>query len=305
MLSPPLVDQAKRAEFSVRTRNFPKDTVEAVLRYGAPVGAVIEHLGKTGRCMDLARQRIRECEERGDSFVSGTVFIADELSGGKGRFQRSWHAPAGGIWMVLVMVNTLLPESAALCSLAAGVACCETVRAYQIDARIKWVNDVLINGRKVAGVLTETLRGAIYGEEYLLIGMGVNVNNTDFPPELEPYATAMAGFSRADLDVARVVALLLTKLSWNLGLLDFTEQEMLAAGRFDQENGPAIEHPLLQSWCSLSDTIGRRVRFGFNVMERPQYTAKVEGIDRQGGLVMRLADGSLITENSGEIVYLD
>ena len=275
------------------------------MRYGAPVGAVIEHLGKTGRCMDLARQRIREFEDRGDSFASGTVFIADELSGGKGRFQRSWHAPAGGIWMVLVVVNTLLPESAGLCSLAAGVACCETVRAYQIEARIKWVNDVLINNRKVAGILTETVRGTRYGEEYLLIGMGVNVNNTNFPPELEPYATAMAGFSQADLDVDRVAALLLAKLSWNLGLLHFTEQEMLNAGRFDQENGPSTAHPLLQSWRSLSDTIGRRVRFGFNVMERPQYTAMVERIDHQGRLMMRLDDGTRITENSGEIVYLD
>ena len=277
------------------------ETAAAILRYGAMVGTEIEHLTQAPRCMDLARARILACEEANCSFASGRVIIADQLTHGKGRFLRHWHAPAGGLWLVLTLVNTLLPQHAALYSLAAGVACCETLRHYQVNATIKWVNDVMVNGRKAAGILTETLRTSNGGEEYVLIGIGVNVNNTVFAPELRNTAASMAEFSGYPFDLAEVTARLLAKLSWNIGLLHYAEAEQLAA---DRGLGDDLPHPLIAVWRSLSDTIGRRVRFGFNVAEAPQYTAKVMDIDNRGQLLMRLDDGQMVCENGGEIVYV-
>lgn len=265
------------------------------------VGAEIEHLGQAARCMDLARANILACEEDNRSFASGRVIIADQLTNGKGRFLRHWHAPNGGLWMVLTLVNTLLPEHAALLSLAAGVAACETLRHFGLNATIKWVNDVLLSGRKVAGILTETMRSPRSGEEYVLIGIGINVNNSSFAPELRDTAASMAEFAGHALDLATVTAQLLTKLAWNIGLLHHAEAEQLATDRGLNNDTP---HPLITAWRGLSDTIGRQVRFGFNVAEAPQFTAKAMAIDNQGQLVMRLADGQLITENSGEIVYI-
>ena len=282
--------QALTSEPSLRP-TFPPEIAAAILRYGAMVGAEIEHLDEASRCMDLVRAKILTCDQEDYSFASGRVMVADRLTAGKGRFLRHWHAPVGGVWLVLTLVNTLLPEHAALYSLAAGVACCETLRHYRLNASIKWVNDVLINGRKVAGILTETMQSPKGGEEYVLIGMGVNVNNTTFAPELRNLAAAMAEFSGHSFDLATVTARLLAKLSWNIGLLHYAEAEMLAADRGLAEDLP---HPMIASWRSLSDTIGRKVRFGFNVAEAVQYTATVIDIDNRGHLLMRLADGRMV-----------
>jgi BirA family biotin operon repressor/biotin-[acetyl-CoA-carboxylase] ligase len=169
-----------------------------------------------------------------------------------------------------------------------------------LNATIKWVNDVLLNGRKAAGILTETMHGPRGGEEYVLIGIGINVNNTTFVPELRHTAAAMAEFSAHPLDVGEVAARLLAKLAWNIGLLHYAEELALAGDRGVEND---TTHPLVTAWRGLSDTIGRQVRFGFNVVEQVLYTARAVGIDNQGHLQLRLADGRLVTEIGGEIVY--
>ncbi len=301
-LTPELVRQAvENNDFSL-TRLSPElscDGRAAVLRYGAPIGSRIEYLPEAERCMDVARQRIVEAENAGESFATGIVYLAGELSAGKGRFRRTWYAPSGGLWLVTVLVNTLLPENAALYSMAAGVACCQTVRHYGITAHIKWVNDVLAGGRKLAGILVESMRGPVYGEEYILLGIGLNVNNCNFPPELENQAGAMAQFVSEPLDLVKVGAQLLADLSWNIGLLHYAEAEQLAGLERDSKI-----HPMIKSWRDLTDTLGRRVKFGFNAISNPQFTAHAIDIDENGGLIMQLDDGNIITENSGEIVYI-
>ncbi len=280
---------------------YPPSFVDEVFRYGAPVGSKIEHLNNAARCMKVAKDHIVSTEEKGKAFPSGVVYIADQLSAGKGRFDRYWHAPTGGIWMALVLVNTLLPESTALYSLAAGVACCEAVRSHQIKAQVKWVNDVRIAGRKVAGILTETMQGPRFGEEYILIGIGLNVNNTEFPAELSNIATAMASHGPV-INLSEIGSMLIARLSWNIGLLHYEENRMLALDhKLDESNK---DHLLIHTWRKLSDTIGRQVNFGFNVMENPLYCAEVIDIAPDGSLLMKLSDGRLIRENSGEIDYL-
>lgn len=289
-----------QAEQNSRLGQFSPDTVEKILRYGAVVGSEINHFDSTQRLMDLARQRIAECEKQDRSFHSGSIFIASELTGSKGRFKRSWHAPQGGIWMALVIADTLLPESAALYSLAAGVACCETVRQFQVMAHVKWVNDVVYHGAKLAGVLTETYRGKLHGENYIIIGIGLNVNNS-LPKELESLADSMAGICGHDFPLEAVTEQLLAKLAWNIGLLYYVEEERPAFSSQENQN----DHLLIESWKKLSNTIGRRVRYGYNVVENPLYKAKVMGIDNLGQLQMKLEDGVMVTENSGEIMYID
>lgn len=291
---------ARQLEPSFRP-SFSRETATAVLRYGAMVGAEIEHLPEASRCMDLARAEILACDRDDRSFPSGRVILADQLTNGKGRFLRHWHAPVGGVWMVLTLANTLLPEHAALYPLAAGVACCETVRHFGLNATVKWVNDVQLGGRKVAGILTETLCSARGGEEFVLIGIGLNVNNTYFVPELRNTAVAMSEFSGYAFDLTEVAATLISKLSWNIGLLHHAEATRLAADRGADDD---TSHPLLTAWRSVSDTIGRRVRFGFNVVEEVQYTATVVDIDSRGHLVMRLPDGQEVCESGGEIMYV-
>jgi len=305
VLSPQRVRQLIREEeIPLRARSLPAETVARIFDYGAPIGSRIECHDRLARGMERARDLIRQTEEAGKSFASGTAILACELTAGRGRFQRVWHAPPGGVWLTLILVNTLLPAAFRLYPLAAGLASCETLRSYGLPARLKWVNDVQVNGRKIAGVLTETLVGVHSGEEYVLIGVGLNANNDSFPPELAETAVAMKTCLAAEVDIELLAGRLLAKLAWNIGLLHYAEQELLDAEALAIEAWPA--HPLIAGWLSLSDMVGRRVAFGYDVQKNPLYEARVTALEPlTGGLILALADGSTITEYSGEIVYLD
>lgn len=299
-------------EIPYRRRDFTPEAIEAVLRYGAVVGSAIEHRPRISRGSDLARQFIRAAEEKNESFCSGTVILADEMVASKGRFNRYWHAPVGGLWLTLALANTLLPESSLLLPMAAGVACCEVVRHYKIPAHIKWVNDTQVNNRKISGILTETFTGLRFGEEYVLIGIGINVNNDIFPSELGDRATSMKSCLGHETDLAAVTARLLAKLRWNIGLLFYAEEKNLEkhggialSHETEAEESSSEEHPLLQRYKNLSDIFNRRVVFGFNVQTDPQFEARVIGLDHSGGLILELADSSTVIQHSGEIVYLD
>lgn len=299
-------------EIPLRSRTFSPDTVDEVFRYGAVVGSVIEQHSRISRGAELARQLILQAEENDTSFNSGTVILADEMIHSKGRFKRYWHAPEGGIWMTLTLANTLLPENSLLLPMAAGVACCETMRHYGIDARIKWVNDTLVGKKKISGILTETFTGPRFREEYILIGIGLNVNNDSFPDDLSDTAISMKNCLNRRVNLQEVIARLLTKLRWNIGLLFYEE-----AGHLEKYGGIAVsnfqgtgisperEHLLLQSYKQLTDMFNRRVLFGFDVQKSPQFEAKIIGLDNTGGLVLQMIDSSRITQHSGEIIYLD
>ncbi len=158
---------------------------EVIYRYGGFVASEVIVCKKLPRAMAFAKEQIQKSLAADRSFSNGTVIIAEELEKSKGRFTRDWHAPAGGLWGCLVHVNTLLEFSRNLIPLAVGVACCQAVRAFAGEkATIRWVNDVLVDGKKLAGFLVESFTDAAFGERYDLIGFGINVNNINFPGEL-------------------------------------------------------------------------------------------------------------------------
>jgi len=282
------------------TSTFSEQTVEKILRYGAPVGAVIEHHPQLDRCLDRLQQLMAEAESRGEVLAGGTVVVADTLSRSSGRFGRSWHAPSGGVWMALAWPDTLLPEFSRLLPFAAGLACCWTIRSYQVDGHLKWVNDVLVREKKIAGILCETVL-SLDGDRYHLLGIGVNVNNQTLPATLQDSATSLAGELGSAVDLSEFTGRLLAELNWTLGLLHYDE-ELALQEQQDCEQGRSSL--LLTAWRQLSDTPGRRVEYGFDVQKEPLYLAVVTGFDPCGGLVMELQDGSTVTEYSGEIRYL-
>lgn len=289
-------------ESKLRGMEMDADRVEEILRYGAFVGSVLEAHESLDRAMDRSRQLISEMEMSGESVSSGTVILADTMNRSKGRFTRSWHAPKGGVWGCLIHANTFLDRTRILVPLAVGLSCCEAVRAVGgTDASLRWVNDVLFGEEKVAGFLIEGFSGPRYREMYNLIGFGINVNNTAFPLELSGTAVSLSEVLGREFDLAEFTTLFLAKLTWNFGLLHSEEAREL---RGEDYSGAEGQHLLIENWLSHSSTVGRRVKYGFDVMTNPQYEATVCGLDRDGGLVMRLDDGATITEHSGEIRYL-
>lgn len=271
-------------------------------RYGAFVGSMIESHRHLPRAMQRARQLIADLAAIGRSAASGTIILADRLSLSKGRFSRGWHAPLGGLWGCMIFADTLLPRWRGFMPLAVGVACCQTVRdGYGLEASIRWVNDVLVAGKKMAGFLVEGYREPLLGEDYALIGFGINVNNLEFPQELENTAVGLAQLLGRSIDLGDFTTTFLAKLACNFAILLSEEAAHLRGEAFSGREG---RHLLLDRWLALSDSLGKRVVYGFDVVQAPQYQAEVIGVDPEGGLRLRLPDGSETTEHCGEIRYL-
>ena len=124
----------------------------------------------------------------------GTVVVADEQVRGRGRAGRAWHtAPGHGLAMSVLLHLGCTPETVATLPLLAGIALAAALERLGAQVAVKWPNDVLVGGRKIAGILCETRRG-MGTLDAAVIGVGVNVTHaaSDFPPELDGLATSLA-----------------------------------------------------------------------------------------------------------------
>lgn len=287
----------------LRGHEYSAVVVDEVLRYGAHVGCSVEWHEQLERAMDHGKSLIRQAESKNTAIANGTVILAEKLSRSRGRFDRSWYAPAGGLWGCLVLANTFLPQTRLLLPLTVGVACCEAVREMGVEScTVRWVNDVLVDEVKLAGFLLEGHTSQQHLTDYFLVGFGINLNNKSFPDELKNIAVSLSEILGSEVDIRRFTLSFLAKLSWNIGLLHYEEALRQRSSDVSVKEG---KHLLLQKWEELTDCIGRRVKYGLNVIEYPQYEATVTSIHDGGGLVMRFDDGREIIEHSGEIRYLD
>ncbi|MDZ7702190.1 MAG: biotin--[acetyl-CoA-carboxylase] ligase [Halobacteriales archaeon] len=158
--------------------------LESIPEYGYGVQAglearfVIDYRERVGSTND----RARELAERGETDVA---VLADEQTGGRGRLDRAWASPPGGIYCSLLFRPLLQPDELGLLSLAAGAAAVEAAAAAGVDAACKWPNDLQgPDGRKLAGVLAESATGG-GAVEWAVVGLGLNANvdPDDLPPE--------------------------------------------------------------------------------------------------------------------------
>lgn len=138
----------------------------------------------------------------------GTLIVADEQTKGKGRRGRSFSSPKGvGIFMTLILKPEILPQKASMLTLIAGLAVCNGIRQVtDLDVKIKWPNDIVYNGKKICGILTEMSAEMDY-VNHIVVGIGINVNHSDFPEEIKDVATSLyletgRTFRRSDLIAA-------------------------------------------------------------------------------------------------------
>lgn len=302
-LSPSALDEyVATVELPLRRKEGAENS-EIIFRYGAYVGSDIRIYPSLDRAMDKARDHITSQENSGKAIANGSLILASSLSLSKGRFSRSWHAPPGGLWGCLILADTFLAPFRNFLALIPGIACCEALRQEGASgAAIRWVNDVLLQEKKQAGFLIEGFRSPVHGEQYHLIGFGLNLNNTTFPAELQETAISLAQVLGRPVDLSAFSLSFLAKLRYYTGLLLYEEGQWLARGGGEEYEE---EHPILKRWKELSDTLGKRVRFGYDVMESPQYEAVVSDIAVTGALVLQHDDGTTSVEHSGEIRYCD
>lgn len=121
----------------------------------------------------------------------GSLVVAETQNTGKGRMGRAFFSPKGcGIWMSLILKPDIPPMTASMITLISAMAVSDMLASYDIDASIKWPNDLVINGRKVTGILTE-MSIAPDVVNSVIVGIGINVNMEEFPEELEAMAISM------------------------------------------------------------------------------------------------------------------
>jgi len=210
----------------------------------------------------------------------GTVIVAEEQTAGRGRMGRPWVSPRGGIWLSVILRPHLPLAQVPIVGFAASTAVARAIRVTTgLLARVKWPNDVLINGRKVAGILAE----AGPDGEWVVVGIGINAN---IAPDDLPKGAAHAAASLEELLGHPVDRGVLTKTL--LRELERSYEELSTVGPM----------ATLRRWREMADTLGRVVR-----VEMPE--GALEGIacdiDDSGALVVRLRNGTLQRVIAGEI----
>ena len=212
----------------------------------------------------------------------GTLAVTELQTSGRGRRGRSWYSPKGsGIWMSILLRPKQPAEKTPMLTLAAAMAAYDALKPYAQDCAIKWPNDLVINGKKVCGILTE-LGFAPDGSCYVVIGIGINVNTRDFEDELKPIAASLFTETGKSYDRLPIICDLWAAFEGYYEMWEKTGDLSL----------------LKEAYNSRLVNMGRTVRIeGAAIRE----TGTALGIDDTGSLGILLADGTVKHVMSGEV----
>ncbi len=267
-------------------QDVPPEVARALARAGARSGGLgcrIHWLRSTSSTNDIASQLAESGAEE------GTLVVAETQTAGRGRHGRAWFSPPGaGLYVsVIVRPGTAVSNEetpAALLTLASGVAIAEAVHVVTgLPAQIKWPNDVLVGGRKLAGILAEA---AVQGGalQFIVVGFGVNLQPAAYPPEFASRVTSIEAETNRPADRALVLAEIVAALG--------ERYADLRAGRFDA---------ILSAWRQLASSLpGAHVEWD---SPAGRVRGRAEGIDRHGALLVR-AGGKVVRVVAGEVRWL-
>lgn len=213
----------------------------------------------------------------------GTLVLADRQSAGRGRRGRSWNSPKGcSIYMSVLLRPDVIPDKASMLTLVMAYSVEESIRRCTgLDVQIKWPNDIVLNGKKLVGILTE-MDADINHIHYVVVGVGINVNIKAFPEEIAERATSLQIETGLEIQRSRIVSEIMKQ--------------------FEQDYERFLESGDL-SWLRAAYD-ERLVNCGREVMihdGRKPYRAFALGINDTGELQVRLSDGREETVYAGEV----
>lgn len=233
--------------------------------------------------VDSTNSEIRRMAQQGAP--AGTCVLALEQTGGRGRQGRSFSSPQGqGLYLSLLLRPKCAPDHVGHITAMTAVAACDAIETVTgLRPKIKWTNDLLLNQKKLSGILCEMDADFATGEiDHIIIGIGINVSqkSEDFPEEIQSTATSLRLATRQDFPLAPLVAALVQRLSqMSSGLLSSKEL-------------------WLQRYRGDCITLGKEVRL---LQQGEIRYARALDIDGDGGLVVRYHSGQIATISSGEV----
>lgn len=226
-------------------------------------------------------QTAREHRAEGE----GTVVLAEVQTRGKGRLGRDWHSPAGkGLWFSMVLSPLIPLQQMPQLTLLTSVSLCRAIRRVcGVDVKIKWPNDLLLDGKKVCGILMEST-GEDERLQFCIAGVGINVNMDlhDFPTQLQPLATSLKLFTGERVDRTELLATFLNE--------------------WEQQYELYLEHgfaPIRTLWEALTDMLGTDVRLV--TPSGDVLSGKAIRLEDSGALLIEQADGTRKKVYSAEI----
>lgn len=213
---------------------------------------------------------------------NGTVVIAREQTKGKGRLGRTWQTKKddGIAFSVLLRPNAAPSEVSAITPLA-GLAVCKAIREYtKLDCVIKWPNDIIVGRKKLVGILTE-MSAEFDAVEYVITGIGINVDHTSFPEEIAFKATSLLLETGRHIDKNEFLACVLGHI----------ENEFV-------KNNLELTPTALAEYTDLCATVGRSVTFQRGTR---RISGMAVGVSEHGELKVMMSDGTISLVNSGEV----
>lgn len=213
---------------------------------------------------------------------NGTVVAAREQTKGKGRLGRTWQSKKddGIAFSVLLRPNVAPSEVSAITPLA-GLAVCKAIREYtKLDCVIKWPNDIIVGRKKLVGILTE-MSAEFDAVEYVITGIGINVDHTSFPEEIAFKATSLLLETGRHIDKNEFLACVLEHL----------ENEFV-------KNNLELTPTALSEYTDLCATVGRSVTFQRGTR---RISGMAVGVSEHGELKVMMSDGTICLVNSGEV----
>lgn len=222
--------------------------------------------------------------------TEGTLVVADKQTAGKGRRGRSWDSPSGeSVYMSLVLRPHCEPVQASCITLIMALAVIEALEDikgdYVGDCVIKWPNDIVMNGRKICGILTEMsaeLEGGMGAINHVVVGIGINCNQEGFDTETYPHATSIKLELGHEISRSRLVARIMHYFEIDY---DIYKETFDMTGLVDKYNSYLVNKD-------------RQVRI---LDPKGEYEAVALGIDKKGDLLVKREDGSLEAVYAGEV----
>ena len=206
----------------------------------------------------------------------GTIVVAEEQIGGKGRLEREFFSPRGkGIWFSVILRPNFLPKDASKCTLMAAVVVAQAMKRFGLTPQIKWPNDIMFDGRKLVGILTE-MTGEIAKISYMVIGIGINVNisRDEFPAELQPIAASLCEMSGEPIPRVKFFRAVLEEF-------DKLYREVTSTG-FGE---------IFERWREDNITLGKNVRVIIAGDGSKNFSGKAVDLNSDGALIVETDSG--------------
>jgi BirA family biotin operon repressor/biotin-[acetyl-CoA-carboxylase] ligase len=210
--------------------------------------------------------------------LSNIVVVADKQTKGRGRFNRTWSSGLGGLYMTIALRENDLDNVKYLTFIAA-VSVAKTIRKISgLNAKVKWPNDVLLNDKKVCGILTETISGK---ENYALVGIGININQKIFSKNITKIATSLKIETNKNYNIKNISKTIIKNFD---SLYNY----------YNKKNYNEIIH----IWKKHSHTIGKKIKVK---TLKGNYIGKAVDIDKDCSLISKLKNGKIKKIVEGDI----